>query len=103
VKSGWASAASRPDERGATGAAPDGDDLPELRPLAHMTVAQNVAYGLRFKSGVSKADREPASRRNGLRIVQLAASSLAIPGAFGGISNSESPWRGPPSRPGLET
>src|SRR5438876_10383451 len=24
----------------------------------HMTVAQNVAYGLRFKSGVSKADRD---------------------------------------------
>ena len=28
----------------------------------HMTVAQNVAYGLRFKSGVSKADRDESPK-----------------------------------------
>src|SRR5512145_1716049 len=49
----------------------------------HMTVAQNVAYGLRFKSGVSKADRD---RRVGemLRIVQLAGFESRYPGELSG-------------------
>src|SRR6266849_6663082 len=72
-----------PDERRATGAAPDGDDLPELCPWPHMTVTQNVGYGLRFKAGVSKVDRARRAVEM-LRIVQLASSS-------------ESPWRGPSS------
>src|SRR6059036_680513 len=37
----------------------------------HMTVAQNVAYGLRFKSGLSRTKRE-AKVREMLRVVQLA-------------------------------
>src|SRR5260370_35079019 len=36
----------------------------------HMTVAQNVAYGLRFKPGLSRGDRE-ARVREMLRVVQL--------------------------------
>src|SRR5881409_4097222 len=36
----------------------------------HMTVAQNVAYGLRFKPGVSRADRERRATEI-LRVVQL--------------------------------
>src|SRR5436853_5773657 len=37
----------------------------------HMTVAQTVAYGLRFKPGLSRGDRE-ARVREMLRVVQLA-------------------------------
>src|SRR6266516_4426622 len=37
----------------------------------HMTVAQNVAYGLRFKRGVPRAGRE-AKVTEMLRVVQLA-------------------------------
>src|SRR5467141_4934744 len=36
----------------------------------HMTVAQNVAYGLRFKTGVSRADRDRRAVEM-LRTVQL--------------------------------
>jgi len=49
----------------------------------HMTVAQNVHYGLRFKPRVSKADRE---RRvaDMLRIVQLAGFESRYPGELSG-------------------
>ena len=49
----------------------------------HMTVAQNVAYGLRFKAGVSKVDRD---RRvvEMLRIVQLAGFESRYPGELSG-------------------
>src|SRR5713101_1113524 len=79
VRYGWASAASRPRRASCHRS----DDLPELCPWPHMTVTQNVGYGLRFKAGVSKVDRD---RRvvEMLRIVELASSS-------------ESPWRGPSS------
>src|SRR5258706_10042750 len=49
----------------------------------HMTVAQNVAYGLRFKAGVSRADR---ARRalDMLRTVQLAGFESRYPGELSG-------------------
>jgi iron(III) transport system ATP-binding protein len=49
----------------------------------HMTVAQNVAYGLRFKRGLAAADRE---RRVGemLRVVQLAGYGGRYPGELSG-------------------
>ncbi len=49
----------------------------------HMTVAQNVAYGLRFKAGVSRVDRD---RRvvEMLRIVQLAGFESRYPGELSG-------------------
>ena len=49
----------------------------------HMTVAQNVAYGLRFKSGLARADRE---RKVGeiLRVVQLAGYEARYPGELSG-------------------
>jgi iron(III) transport system ATP-binding protein len=49
----------------------------------HMTVAQNVAYGLRFKSGLTRADRD---RRVGemLRVVQLAGYEPRYPGELSG-------------------
>jgi iron(III) transport system ATP-binding protein len=49
----------------------------------HMTVAQNVAYGLRFKKGMSRADRE---RRVGeiLRVVQLEPFASRYPGELSG-------------------
>jgi iron(III) transport system ATP-binding protein len=49
----------------------------------HMTVAQNVAYGLRFKSGVSKADRDRRVAEM-LRIVQLAGFESRYPGELSG-------------------
>ncbi len=49
----------------------------------HMTVAQNVAYGLRFKAGVPRADRE-ARAREMLRVVQLAGYESRYPGELSG-------------------
>src|SRR4030095_16058511 len=49
----------------------------------HMTVAQNVAYGLRFKSGVSRADRDRRVAEM-LRIVQLAGFDSRYPGELSG-------------------
>ncbi|MGH7278285.1 MAG: ABC transporter ATP-binding protein [Candidatus Rokuibacteriota bacterium] len=49
----------------------------------HMTVAQNVAYGLRFKGGLARDDR---TRRVGemLRVVQLAGYEGRYPGELSG-------------------
>src|SRR5438105_287771 len=49
----------------------------------HMTVAQNVAYGLRFKPGLSRGDRE-ARVRQMLRGVQLAGYETRYPGELSG-------------------
>ena len=49
----------------------------------HMTVTQNVAYGLRFKSGVSKGDRDRRVAEM-LRIVQLAGFESRYPGELSG-------------------
>jgi iron(III) transport system ATP-binding protein len=49
----------------------------------HMTVAQNVAYGLRFKSGVARADREKKVSEM-LRVVQLAGYEHRYPGELSG-------------------
>jgi iron(III) transport system ATP-binding protein len=49
----------------------------------HMTVAQNVAYGLRFKPGVSKSERA-ARVREMLRVVQLAGHESRYPGELSG-------------------
>jgi iron(III) transport system ATP-binding protein len=48
----------------------------------HMTVAQNVAYGLRF-TGASRADRD-ARVREMLRVVQLAGLEGRYPGELSG-------------------
>src|SRR5688572_21268461 len=49
----------------------------------HMTVAQNVGYGLRLKPGINRADRD---RRVGemLRVVQLAGLEGRYPGELSG-------------------
>src|SRR3989442_14377588 len=49
----------------------------------HMTVAHNVAYGLRFKRGLARADREHRVREM-LRIVQLAGFESRYPGELSG-------------------
>src|SRR5258708_35075216 len=49
----------------------------------HMTVAQNVAYGLRFKPGLSRGDRE-ARVREMLRVVQLGGYEGRYPGELSG-------------------
>jgi iron(III) transport system ATP-binding protein len=49
----------------------------------HMTVAQNVAYGLRFKGGVPRADREKKVS-DMLRVVQLAGYEARYPGELSG-------------------
>ena len=49
----------------------------------HMTVAQNVAYGLRFKRDVSRADRERRVTEM-LRVVQLAGYEARYPGELSG-------------------
>src|SRR5437870_11680906 len=49
----------------------------------HMTVAQNVACGLRFKPGLSRGDRE-ARVREMLRSVQLAGYEGRYPGELSG-------------------
>src|SRR5256884_3281673 len=49
----------------------------------HMTVAQNVAYGLRFRPGVSKTERV-ARVKEMLRVVQLAGYESRYPGELSG-------------------
>ena len=49
----------------------------------HMTVAQNVAYGLRFKAGVSRVDRDRRAA-DMLRTVQLAGFESRYPGELSG-------------------
>jgi iron(III) transport system ATP-binding protein len=49
----------------------------------HMTVAQNVAYGLRFKRSVRRADRERKVSEM-LRVVQLAGYERRYPGELSG-------------------
>jgi iron(III) transport system ATP-binding protein len=49
----------------------------------HMTVAQNVAYGLRFKPGVSRFDRDRRVAEM-LRVVQLAGYEPRYPGELSG-------------------
>src|SRR5947207_6302618 len=49
----------------------------------HMTVAQNVAYGLRFKPGPSRRDLD-ARVREMLRVVQLAGYQGRYPGQLSG-------------------
>src|SRR2546427_6225065 len=49
----------------------------------HMTVARNVAYGLRFKSGMSRADRDRRVTEM-LRVVQLDGYEPRYPGELSG-------------------
>jgi iron(III) transport system ATP-binding protein len=49
----------------------------------HMTVAQNVAYGLRFKPGLSRGARD-ARVREMLRVVQLGGYEARYPGELSG-------------------
>jgi len=49
----------------------------------HMTVAQNVAYGLRFKRGVARADRDHRVKEI-LRVVQLAGYEARYPAELSG-------------------
>jgi iron(III) transport system ATP-binding protein len=49
----------------------------------HMTVAQNVAYGLRFKRGLPRAEREKRVAEM-LRVVQLAGYETRYPGELSG-------------------
>jgi iron(III) transport system ATP-binding protein len=49
----------------------------------HMTVAQNVGYGLRFKRELSRADRERRVREM-LRVVQLDGYDARYPGELSG-------------------
>ena len=46
---------------GAAGAAQHVDDLPELRAFAHMTVAQNVAFGLEMRRVPASVNELPRS------------------------------------------
>jgi len=58
----------------------------------HMTVHQNVAYGLRFTSA-ARADRERRVR-DILRAVQLEGYGGRYPGELSGVSSSGWRWRG---------
>jgi iron(III) transport system ATP-binding protein len=49
----------------------------------HMTVARNVAYGLRFKKGITKAERERRVREI-LKVVQLERFESRYPGELSG-------------------
>ena len=49
----------------------------------HMTVAQNVAYGLRFKSGLTRAERDRRVQEM-LRVVQLTGFETRYPGELSG-------------------
>src|SRR5204863_2492126 len=49
----------------------------------HMTVAQNVAYGLRFKRDLAKADRQVKVKEM-LRVVQLDGYEKRYPGELSG-------------------
>ena len=58
----------------------------------HMTVAQNVAYGLRFKPGLSKGERARRVTQM-LRVVQLAGYEPRYPGELSGGQQQRSRWR----------
>jgi iron(III) transport system ATP-binding protein len=72
---------------------PDAVVPPEQRRMAmifqsyalwpHMTVAQNVVYGLRFKRGLGRAERDRRVREM-LRVVQLAGYEGRYPGELSG-------------------
>jgi iron(III) transport system ATP-binding protein len=49
----------------------------------HMTVAQNVAYGLRFKKNLGRADREHRVKEI-LKVVQLGGYEARYPGELSG-------------------
>jgi iron(III) transport system ATP-binding protein len=49
----------------------------------HMTVAQNVAYGLRFKKGIAKSERDRRVREI-LKVVQLELFEFRYPGQLSG-------------------
>ena len=49
----------------------------------HMTVAENVAYGLRFKDGVARGDRERRVAEM-LKVVQLTGLEARYPGELSG-------------------
>ena len=49
----------------------------------HMTVAQNVGYGLRFKRGLARADRDRRVAEM-LRVVQLGGYEARYPGELSG-------------------
>ena len=49
----------------------------------HMTVAQNVGYGLRFKSGLTRTERQGRVREM-LRVVQLTGFEARYPGELSG-------------------
>ncbi len=49
----------------------------------HMTVAENVAYGLRFKKGMAKADRDRHVKEI-LKVVQLEGLESRYPGELSG-------------------
>jgi iron(III) transport system ATP-binding protein len=49
----------------------------------HMTVAQNVVYGLRFKGGLSRAERDTRVGEM-LRVVQLSGYEARYPGELSG-------------------
>ncbi len=49
----------------------------------HMTVAQNVAYGLRFKKGMERSERDRRVREM-LRVVQLELFEIRYPGELSG-------------------
>jgi len=66
-----------------------------------MTVAQNVAYGLRFKSGVTRADRDRRVAEM-LRVVQLAGYEPRYPGELAGgqqqrVASPARSWSSPRS------
>ncbi len=73
--------------------APDGVVPPERRRMAmifqsyalwpHMSVARNVAYGLRFRAGLARDERERRVREM-LRVVQLAGYEARYPGELSG-------------------
>src|SRR5574342_549742 len=49
----------------------------------HMTVAQNVAYGLRFKRGIARSERDRRVREI-LKVVQLELFEFRYPGQLSG-------------------
>src|SRR3989304_3969341 len=49
----------------------------------HMTVSENVAYGLRFKKGLMNSERERRAKEI-LRVVQLAGFESRYPGELSG-------------------
>ena len=49
----------------------------------HMTVSENVAYGLRFKKGLTKSERQRRAKEI-LRVVQLSGFESRYPGELSG-------------------